>query len=420
MRRLILALTFLLAAGLVAGRVSISTAQSTEQPTGFAPSAISPCLAAGKKSVDPATLLLGEQATVSIHASADCEGLGLPLDIVLVFDGSNSMGSFCHDHGGGSRPKLEEMKKGAQQMVRRLKLGEYPYIKVGVVEFDDRAETRVELINRESRVISAINTIRDEGGTAIHLGIDKGVRVLTEGRDASAGGAKDVREFMVVVSDGGNNVGCGPVVAAAGKAKGQGIATFSVCVGPECDQVCMRQVASTSGNYYWAEHSDQLGSIFERIRSKIFEPTELERVQIQDSLPNNMRYVPGSALTEPIEIDVEVDGSILRWQTKLMPPEGITVTYEIEPLESGLHPTSIETIFQFWDKQDGEGTLTLEVPKVLVLDPGLVAIDTPTPTSTPAPTWTPLPPVPTATMTATRLPAEVPGTAYFPVAMSER
>ena len=93
-KRFFLPLLFLGAAGLVAGIASTSFAQSEDTLTRLAPSGASPCIAEGRKSLDPGVLLLGEQTTVTTHAKASCEGVGLPLHAMLVMDGSNSMSLF--------------------------------------------------------------------------------------------------------------------------------------------------------------------------------------------------------------------------------------------------------------------------------------------------------------------------------------
>ena len=315
------------------------------------------------------------------------------------------------------------MKIAAKKMVRRMKLGDHPFMKVGVIEFNNRAQLRADLTNRESRVISGINTVRTDGGTSIETGIELGRRVLTTARDDLDVGEENIREFMIVISDGGNNSGCGPVLAAANLAKGQGIEMFSVCIGTDCADACMRQVASTPANYSWAEHSNELSVILEKFRQKAYEPTKLRDLHIVETLPENMRFVPGSAMSEPSGLEFSEEDSVLTWESRLPPDIGITVTYQIEPLQAGLHPSSRESLVRFWDDQRGEGALTLESPAVLALDPVHVSSATPTPTSTATPTITPLPtetPLPTATLTPTATATGVPVPIYLPVALYER
>ena len=415
--RSFLLLFFLGAAGLVAGIASTSFAQSGDVYTRLAPRDASPCIAEGKKSLTPGVLLLGEQTTVTVHANASCEGLGLPLHGLLVLDGSNSMGLDDPDDPSG-RTKSESMKTAAQQMVRRMKLGDHPFKKVGVIEFREGANLRADLTNRESRVISAISGIRAEGGTAIDKGIELGMRTLTTARDTVDVDEESIREYMIVVSDGGASGGCGPVMSAANRAQGMGIEMFSVCIGRDCvEDSCMRQIASTPAHYYWAEYSNYIGAILERIRQKAYEPTKLREIHIVDTLPVNMRFVPGSAASEPIGLDFSKVDSVLTWESRLPPDIGITVTYQIQPLQAGLHPVSQASIVRFWDDQRGEGALALESPSVLVLDP--VGVSSATPTSTAIPTTTPLPtetPLPIATLTATA--TRVPDSTYLPVALN--
>jgi len=100
------------------------------------------------------------------------------------------------------------------------------------------------------------------GGTRIDMGILEGMKVLRQGR----GGEKDITEVMVVLSDGGNNAGCEPVLQAARQARAQGVLMISICVGSGCDAQCMRQVASSPRYYFEAESASALRTVFQQIR----------------------------------------------------------------------------------------------------------------------------------------------------------
>lgn len=363
----------------------------------------SPCYAETGKSAVPKVLLLGETTEVTLQLAAVCAGETSPIHIVLVLDASGSM----------QGQPTSQMKDAATWLVRELELDEHPETLIGVVQFNDRARRLTALTNSEGRVISAIMAVQAAGNTAIDLGIQEGLKVLVQGRTQIKTG-NEPHEVMIVLSDGVNNAGCPPVLDAARNTKAQRVLVATICLGPNCDSQCMRQAASSPRHHYSAQSAGQLYGVLDEIRRELLEIV-LKRLTISDVLPDNMRYVAGSA--EPAPSLVSPAGDVVEWRLNSIPADGITLTLTVAPTQVGFWPTNVQAVGTFLDSKDREGTVSFPVPWVTVLRPE--ALPTPTepgvpPTATPSPTVTETPTRP-PTLTPTPEPEPLP--IYLPIAV---
>ena len=362
----------------------------------------SACIAVNKKEASPDVILLGETVDVTLTITALCSGEQFPLHIVLVLDASGSM------TGDPER----EMKKAAKELVRNLNMKDNPATQVGVVAFSNTADIKCQLTNTSGRVTGCINSIRSGGGTSIDAGIKRGMQVLSSGRSGFSS-SDEIREVMVVLSDGENNSGCGPVEAEANRAKGQGVLVITVCVGTGCDTACMRRVATSARYFFEARNPRELTQVFEAIR-KSFQNIILKQMSVIDNIPANMQFIVDS--DEPPAKDTGTDYDQLSWQTSFIPKSGVTYTFRLKPLEVGYHPTNNGASGEFRDNKNRTGRFTFRDPWILVLNPEPLstptAPPTPTPTNTTGPTLTPTP-TPTPTNTPT------PGPIYLPVSVKE-
>ncbi len=325
----------------------------------------STCIVDRTKQARPSALLLGERTEITLHVTAVCPGDVDALHIVLVLDGSGSMAG----------AKTQRMKEAATQFVRDLDLPAHSTIAIAVVEFNHRARTLSSLTNNDGRTIGAINRIGASGGTAVDQGIREGLKALIRGRGGPPPGS---RQVMVVLSDGGNNAGCPPVLQAANQAKGQGILVIAICLGPNCDAQCLRQAATHPRYYYQVPDPGLLPEAFEAIRKQI-QGIVLSRVTVTDVLPDNMRLVPDSANPEPKSISP--NGDTLEWEMNHVPVGGAAFTYEVEPLEPGHWATSVEARGTFRDNWGHEGRFVFPDQWVTVFRPQVLPVPTAAPTA---------------------------------------
>ncbi len=342
------------------------------------------CVGWGEK-IATERVYLGDTADVTLTFKARCAGYTMPLHIVLVMDGSGSM--------EGS--KNRRMTDGAMELVRRLRLEKYPETRIGVVEFNTEARRLCGLINDEGRVFSCIRRVRAAGGKAIDVGLHEGLRLFL--RERPALGKFGAYEVMLLFSDGHNDAGCAEAERATHKVKGQGVLLISVCVGHDCDDRCMRDLATSPRYFFEIGQIGQILPVFEMIRNGDIW-IRLKKLTVTDRLAGKMRYVEDSATPAPTAIGPEADE--LRWVTNYVPAEGATITFKVEPQALGHQPTNIEAKADFVTNQNEPGSFVYPVPYVSV-----EVRPTPTPTLTPTPT-------PTSTPTAT--PTPTPRSRYLP------
>lgn len=134
--------------------------------------------------------------------------------------------------------KIKQLRDVAVELVRSLELADDPQTRIGVVTFDRKATTLVELTNEEIAVLAGIRSVQASGGKAIDVGIKEVTKCFNQGRRL-APAYLDISEVMVLFTDGRNEAGCPPVLRASDEAKKQGVLSITVCVGDDCDgRVC--------------------------------------------------------------------------------------------------------------------------------------------------------------------------------------
>jgi uncharacterized protein YegL len=337
---------------LAASPVPVVTTARASAPRQRAPD--SPCTVEAQKVAYPRVLLMGESTRVTLTVKPTCPDEDYPLHIALVLDASGSM--------AGERNAM--LKAAVKDLVAGLRLPDHPQIQVAVIEFRDVATVLCKLTNDEGQLIGCADRLDANGAGAIDAGIRAGMRELVAGRPRGAGSGA-IREVMVVLADGPNAGTCDAVQGIAGQAKAQGILMISVCLGPDCDSACLRQAASSSRWFYQVDQARALMAAFARIRDEVT-GIQLRRLTVTDVLAPDMQYIPDSAEPPPDKGD---PASGFTWQTNDVGRDGITITYQVRPLEAGERPTSALATGELRDNIGRTRSFTLPVPYVLALMP---------------------------------------------------
>jgi hypothetical protein len=336
----------------------------------------SPCDLQLSKWADPTTLELGDDTTLTLVVGSDCPSRPVPLHVALTIDASSSM-----TRDG----KIDAAMAAAKAFIDPIDLS---VSQVGVVSFNSKVTVETELTSDRATAIAAIDGIATNRGTDISLGIDESRGVLARGHGTASPQPIDV---MVVMSDGqqhsGQTGGDAAVLAAADRAKADGILVATVCFGTDCQADVMRQAASRDDLYFDAQSADLLIDVYKELAGQLAS-TSLRTLTVVDTLPSNMTYVSGSAAPAP----ADSGSDWLKWTWSVVPSTGVTVTFRVEPQEPGRWPTNTEAVADFVDTEDLSGSGIFPVPEVVVVPQ----------TPTPRPTWTAVPtrtpkPLPSAT-----------------------
>ncbi len=112
------------------------------------------------------------------------------LDIVLVFDSSNSM----------DENRMEAAKKAASDFIDSLMTGDSP-VKMGLVEFGTEVINTQNMTTNKTTVKNFVNNIidspsSDTGGTNLQAAIAKANEILTNGKRA------DAKQVVIILTDG--------------------------------------------------------------------------------------------------------------------------------------------------------------------------------------------------------------------------
>ena len=367
----------------------------------------STCLPEYRMTAWPDVVLLGESVGVTITAKALCGERRIPLHLVLVLDGSGSM---------AEDGKSQRMKQAARRLVEGLELEAVPGTRVGVVEFNHQAFTRCPLSGRTTQVLAGISRIGTSGGTRIDAGILEGLKVLSQGRRGLD--RERLSEVLLVLTDGKNNDGCEPVVRAALQARSQNVLVIAVCVGADCDEPCMRRVASSPRYYFRADNPEALLAVFQAILQRLANIV-LKSLEVAVTLGDDMAYLAGSA--NPPQTQPPQPDTWLLWRETYVPREGLTYAYRVVPRRTGTLPLGLSTTGKLVDSDGLALEWRFDVPWVLVVQPDPLSVPvTPPPTVTVTPSATPTAwptPPPTHVPSATPTPRPVP--VYLPLLLRE-
>lgn len=200
----------------------------------------------GTKSVNPTTIYLGEEATITLTVKGEGSSYEVvnPLDMYIVFDKSGSMGS----------TKICEAKDVAAKIVNNL---DSSYIKMGLVSFNNKQSVDSGLTTNKNTLNSYINSYKGSGQTNIGDAIKVAVNQLE-----SSGNAKTI----VLISDGGTNLPSNAKNYAKQQAEiaGQkGVKIYVIGVGSisNTNKNLLESIASSSGGLYWHYTSSSASSV---------------------------------------------------------------------------------------------------------------------------------------------------------------
>lgn len=338
------------------------------------------CAVAYDKVASPGVVQLGDEVDLKLPLRAACDRV--PLRMVLVLEASISLHGF-----DGNLMKA--------RATRFLPAGSGepwpPQDEVGIIGFRSTSLIRCPLTKSWAALDACIRSIDFVGRSDVDVGIREATHMIERARPPEGQPASH-REAIVLFAR-ANFFGCDPVLEAAEEAKRSGVLVTAACVGWDCDQACMRQVASRSGTFFdWRDWEDE--KEVDQITFSVMDPTLMKHLTITDMLPDNMPYVPNSA--RPGNTPIFRPEPNLTWTLDLKQPSlAYTMTYRVLPQQAGTFPTNKKAtgLIETWG--GGRYFWTYPVPTVVI-----VGRETPTPPADPTsatPTTTDNPPTPTPT-----------------------
>lgn len=215
-------------------------------------------------------------------------------DFVVVLDHSGSMGDY---------DKMSHAREAVAGLIDRLEDGD----RFALVIYDDRVALPIPLESASpaarERWKGLVAGIGPEGGTALSLGLDAGLKVLDGRLPARQRGAAR----LLLVSDGLANQGDTSregLLRRAGASAGAGAPLTAIGVGEDFDENLMGGLAdSGSGNFYYLRDAVALAQVF---------AGELgaTRETVAESVEIAMRLAPGVELVDAAGYPVERHGAV--------------------------------------------------------------------------------------------------------------
>ncbi len=173
-----------------------------------------------------------------------------PLDLVCVLDHSGSM----------QGEKMELVKNTFKYLLHFLN----EFDRLSIVIFDDQVSTIVPLINtndaNKKRILSAISTVHDRGGTNINLGVQRALEILKERKEMN------VVTSIFLLSDGlDNRHGAQDRIKSALSHSGlrDDVIIHTFGFGKDHDPQLMTDIADiTDGSFYFIKQLDNIDEAF--------------------------------------------------------------------------------------------------------------------------------------------------------------
>lgn len=342
------------------------------------------CRLAGDKQAQPASLVLGQQAEVTLQVGGSCPDAGQGVDIILAIDRSFSM---------MENNKITDTIGAALAFADQVDMNRD---RLGLVTFNNGAALAQGLTADRDAVKRAISAIRPAGGTNIAAALETASTELLGLRSRDT-----ARPVLILLTDGKDDQP-DAALQMAETAKASGIRLFTIGFGEVDPMVMVRSASSPEDNFY-APDATTLGSIYGEIARRLTASVLARSLSVTDELPADMRYIGPSAGPT-----AQVAGRILSWSFNDLPFGGVSMAYRVQPQQTGRRPTNVRARADFIDGLEQPGDLSFPIPVVEVLSQP----PTPSRTPTPRPTSTA-----SATPTVTPRPAEP---IFLPLAVFQR
>ena len=176
-------------------------------------------------------------------------------DVAIALDSSSSMRSSLLWFVSGNDPNGER-RTAAKSLIDQLSGND----RVAVVDFDEVGNvyfplTVVDSVSVRDAAKQAVDQIDDSGGTNLSAGLDLALEELIRNKSGR-------RQFLIFLTDGAGYYDG----AAQRRAKAEGIAIYTIGLGPDVESALLTSIAEeTGGKYYPVSNASQLSLLFQQI-----------------------------------------------------------------------------------------------------------------------------------------------------------
>jgi len=305
------------------------------------------CVVWPDKVADPAGVRLGDEVTVTLTLAGRCPGRADAAQVALLLDTSRSM------NWNGA---LHRAKQLALAVLEGL---DPRAAEVTLVTFDDEAAVHMPLTRDLASVAMRLNALDAWGDTRLAPGLVAAVSELDGERGRPSG-----PRLVVIVSDGEFT---DQARDAALDARSRGIELLAVALPHGGLSSYYDALLALTGDRRRVLVDPEPAELTLQARALAGFRDEaglFASVTVEDALPANMRYVPGSAAPPAREV-----AGALAWSFTDVPAgEALVMQARLRPLELGVWPTNSRAVATYRDAFGEDGVLEFPVPRVLVWD----------------------------------------------------
>lgn len=324
---------------------------------GEASDPVSTCAVDAGHAAAPTDMPVGGVTTATVRIVATCTAIEIPLHVVVVLDTD-----------GRDRRTLRDVAAAVDAVGRVVLAPESPGNRMGVAGMGGGRRAHCALTGDLDVVAACVRRVSGKGGTGLPRGVvptldrmvDDGMRILDAGRRDGAAG--DVHAAMIVFAAPPATRACADLLDTAAGVKHTNVLFLTVCLGRNCRDRCLRQVASSPRYALALDDVDALQAVFVKVANDVI-PVRPRRLTLRYAPAGGMRYVTASAIPQPA---AEAADGELGWEIVPVPPDGVTVTLRLAATEVGRQPLARQVDGAIVDSAGREVRFVVPAAQVVV------------------------------------------------------
>jgi Mg-chelatase subunit ChlD len=307
------------------------------------------CIARPDKRADPQRIELGAGVEVTLEAVGWCPGAFDPVQIALVLDTSRSM---------NFGDTLDRAKDAVLTLLGEL---DPSVAEVALVTFDDSAALVAPLMSDIGAVAERVVGLTASGDTRLAAGLAVARAELGGSRQTPS-----ARQVILVITDDGFT---DEPEAEIESARAAGIEIDALVISSEwvfdsADPGELAWLLGDRSRVIYDPDENSLRRFARELAGFHAQDGLFETVTVEDEIPANMRYVPGSAQPPAV---FDAARRTLTWTlSDIQAADGLTLRYRLIPTAVGTWPTNVQATADYRDALGNPGRLVFPIPQVEV------------------------------------------------------
>ncbi|MEO8082305.1 MAG: VWA domain-containing protein [Ardenticatenales bacterium] len=314
------------------------------------------CYVGRDKTAAPGRIPLGDTVDVTLTVTGRCPDHAAPVDVLVLFDTSRSM------------TDLAVFDSAQSAVLAFLDALDPTTARAGLIGFADGSTLAAPLSADIGAVAARVAALRPGGDTRLTGALDAALLAFRDSPPPLPG----TQRAVVIVTDAVLKDDVLPEPAAAALAA-DGVSVHalifpSLDFSPAARDAIVKLAAppgrSPAGTVLVAPELPEVERLARSIAQAVAPTAALESLTVVDRVPANMRYVPDSA--RPVA-RYDAAAHALTWPGLVVDAaDPITLTYRLQPRQTGVWPTNVEATGDYHDALGHDGRIVFPIPEVEV------------------------------------------------------